>query len=298
MSTSMNVQVLHLTKSTSDWASFSTVIPRGLLCVEIMTTGETRTKIGDGSKTFAQLPYVTVPTMTGAATGTAGAAGLVPAPAAGDQNKFLSGAGTWVQPTAVQYRVVAVDRNQTTGATDKFRLQASSDGGTTWTPVETDTSGVVNIDLGIFAASASGLDEAGKIKSILLPSYVDDIIEGYYKTADGKFYKEAAYTTEIPGEVGKIYVDLSTNHSYRWSGTAFVDISNPLDAATIFSLMQVDTTDGDFNAPTSNAAGQHGLVPAPAVGDGTKFLRGDATWQTALTPSDELILNVVASFPT
>lgn len=34
--------------------------------------------------------------MTGATSGTAGAAGLVPAPAAGDQDKVLSGAGTWV----------------------------------------------------------------------------------------------------------------------------------------------------------------------------------------------------------
>lgn len=34
--------------------------------------------------------------MTGATSGTAGAHGLVPAPAAGDENKVLSGAGTWV----------------------------------------------------------------------------------------------------------------------------------------------------------------------------------------------------------
>lgn len=35
-------------------------------------------------------------TMTGAGANTAGAAGLVPAPSAGDQEKVLSGAGTWV----------------------------------------------------------------------------------------------------------------------------------------------------------------------------------------------------------
>ena len=38
--------------------------------------------------------------MTGATSGTAGTSGLVPAPAAGDEAKVLSGAGTWVnQPT-------------------------------------------------------------------------------------------------------------------------------------------------------------------------------------------------------
>lgn len=38
--------------------------------------------------------------MTGATSGTAGAHGLVPAPAAGDEGKFLSGAGTWMTVTS------------------------------------------------------------------------------------------------------------------------------------------------------------------------------------------------------
>lgn len=38
--------------------------------------------------------------MTGASAGDAGTSGLVPAPAAGDQAKFLQGDGTWVNPTA------------------------------------------------------------------------------------------------------------------------------------------------------------------------------------------------------
>lgn len=38
---------------------------------------------------------VNIPVMTGAAAATAGALGLVPAPAAGDDTKFLSGDGTW-----------------------------------------------------------------------------------------------------------------------------------------------------------------------------------------------------------
>lgn len=38
--------------------------------------------------------------MTGASAGDAGISGLVPAPAAGDQGKFLQGDGTWANPTA------------------------------------------------------------------------------------------------------------------------------------------------------------------------------------------------------
>lgn len=42
---------------------------------------------------------LSVVSMTGATETTAGTVGIVPAPGAGDQNKVLSGAGTWVEQT-------------------------------------------------------------------------------------------------------------------------------------------------------------------------------------------------------
>ena len=68
------------------------------------------------------------------------------------------------------------------------------------------------------------LDTTGKVPEAQLPSYVDDILEGYYKADDGKFYKESTYTTEITGEAGKIYIDLANNIEYRWTGSAFIEI--------------------------------------------------------------------------
>lgn len=65
----------------------------------------------------------------------------------------------------------------------------------------------------------------GKVPSTQLPSYVDDVVEGYYNETDGKFYEESTYTTEIVGEEGKIYVSLDTNYEYRWSGSAFVRVN-------------------------------------------------------------------------
>lgn len=50
---------------------------------------------GHGASYFAQNQ-----SMTGASSGTAGATGLVPAPAAGDQAKYLKGDGTWAKPAA------------------------------------------------------------------------------------------------------------------------------------------------------------------------------------------------------
>lgn len=95
-----------------------------------------------------------------------------------------------------------------------------------------DASAIISI-LGYTPADAAQLgkadgiatlDTTGKVPEAQLPSYVDDILEGYYKTDDGKFYKESTYTTEITGEAGKIYIDLANNIEYRWTGSAFIEI--------------------------------------------------------------------------
>ena len=70
------------------------------------------------------------------------------------------------------------------------------------------------------------LNSSGKVPSSQLPSFVDDVIEGYLY--NGSFYKEAAHTTLITPEDSKIYVDLPTNKTYRWSGSAYVEISESI----------------------------------------------------------------------
>lgn len=77
--------------------------------------------------------------------------------------------------------------------------------------------------------SANGvaeLDANGKVPANQLPSYVDDVIEGYFYGS--KFYEETEHVTEITGETGKIYIDLHTNKTYRWSGSTFAVISETL----------------------------------------------------------------------
>lgn len=75
---------------------------------------------------------------------------------------------------------------------------------------------------------------SGVIDAAHLPSYVDDVIEGYLN--GGKFYttksSSGAYSGEIKAEAGKIYVDLSNNKTYRWSGSAYVVISETIALGT------------------------------------------------------------------
>ena len=92
--------------------------------------------------------------------------------------------------------------------------------------INTKLNSKLNTSLKGSANGLAELDSNGKVLSSQLPSFVDDIIEGYL--SGGKFYKESAHTTEITGETGKIYIDLATNKTYRWSGSAFVVVSETL----------------------------------------------------------------------
>lgn len=70
------------------------------------------------------------------------------------------------------------------------------------------------------------LDSSGKVPIAQLPGYVDDVVEGYY--SDGKFFKNSSLSSEITGETDKIYICLSSNKTFRYSGTIFVEISESL----------------------------------------------------------------------
>lgn len=67
-----------------------------------------------------------------------------------------------------------------------------------------------------FASSFASLID-GKVPASQLPSYVDDVLE----------YSNIG-TFPGTGEAGKIYVAIDTNKTYRWSGSAYVEISASL----------------------------------------------------------------------
>lgn len=72
----------------------------------------------------------------------------------------------------------------------------------------------VNSSLLGAANGVATLDGDGKVPSSQLPSYVDDVLE---------FADLASFPAE--GAVGKIYVALDSNKTYRWSGSVYVEIS-------------------------------------------------------------------------
>lgn len=106
-------------------------------------------------------------------------------------------------------------------SSDKTKLNGIAAGATKTTVdsalSSTSTNPVQNKIIYGAISSKADLDTSGKVLSSQLPSYVDDVLE---YSAKSNF--------PSTGESGKIYVDIATNLTYRWSGSAYVEISQSL----------------------------------------------------------------------
>ena len=101
--------------------------------------------------------------------------------------------------------------------------RVSIDGGETFYNVKDATARQNITDINNKVGSNNGiasLNGSGKVPESQLPSYVDDVIEGYLY--NGAFYEDSAHTKLITAETGKIYIDLATNKTYRWGGSVYV----------------------------------------------------------------------------
>ena len=117
----------------------------------------------------------------------------------------------------------------------------------------------------------------GTIPQSILPSYVDDVLEYANKSS-------------FPGtgEAGKIYVDLSTNLTYRWGGSSYIEISPSLALGT--------TSSTAFRGDYGNTAYQHATAKGSAFASGlykiTTNAQGHVTAATAVTKSDITALGI------
>ncbi|WP_035647315.1 hypothetical protein [Flavobacterium sp. ASV13] len=111
---------------------------------------------------------------------------------------------------------------------------------------------------------------AGKVPSSQLPSYVDDILEGYLLS--NVFYEEIGHTTVIPAEAGKIYIDITTgqkNKEYRYSGSTYIQITNGLIASAD------DVPDGSTNKYSTLSLVMGYLLTGVSFATGTAITAAD-----------------------
>ena len=144
------------------------------------------------------------------------------------------------------------------------------------------TSGTLSIDRipNIPDAKIDGMSATkltGTVPQANLPSYVDDVIEA-----------ENYASLPPTGEAGKIYVDKETNKTYRWGGSAYVEISASLalgeTSATAFR--------GDYGKVAYDHAQAKGSEFAAGFYKITTNAEGHVTSATAVTKSDITALGI------
>lgn len=149
------------------------------------------------------------------------------------------------------------------GAPVYHNTLAGIDGGDPSTSYNGHTKLIDNTRLNA-AGAANGfalLGADGKLPSGQLPSYVDDVLE---YAAKANF--------PATGENGKIYVDLATSLTWRWSGTTYVEISPSLALGeTSATAYRGDRGKTAYNHSQLTASNPHGTtasqISSTATGD-------------------------------
>lgn len=112
----------------------------------------------------------------------------------------------------------------------------------------------------------------GTVPTACLPSYVDDVLQ-YDKKAD----------FPATGETGKIYVDKTTNLTWRWGGSSYVEISPSLALGTTSST----AFRGDYgNSAYAHAVTNKGSAFSSGLYKITTNSEGHVTAATAVQKSD------------
>lgn len=127
------------------------------------------------------------------------------------------------------------------------------------------------------AGGVAELDSGGHVPSSQLPSYVDDVLE--YST-------RSAFPAT--GEAGKIYIALDTNITYRWGGSAYVEIAS--------SLALGETSSTAYRGDRGKIAYDHAQAKGSAFASGlykiTTNAEGHVTGATAVTKQDIMDLGI------
>lgn len=246
----------------------------GLVKIGYASNGKNYPVALDGNgKMYVNVPWTdtntTYTNMGAASASAAGKAGLVPAPAAGAQAKYLRGDGTWQTPPNTTYSNMGGATSSAAGSAGLVPAPAAGKqasflrGDGTWViPTNTTYAKANTTTLGLVMI---GYAENGKNYPVELDS-------------SGKMYVNVPWT-----DTNTTYGVVGANGS-----TGLVKNGSTVTSASGYTACPIvggipyykdtNTTYANMKAATASAAGAAGLVPAPAAGKQTSFLRGDGTW--------------------
>lgn len=245
----------------------------GLVKIGYASNGKNYAVLLANGKMYVNVPWTdtntTYTNMGAASASAAGKAGLVPAPAAGAQAKYLRGDGTWQTPPNTTYSNMGGATSSAAGSAGLVPAPAAGKqtsflrGDGTWVvPTNTTYAKANTTTLGLVMI---GYLENGKNYPVELDS-------------SGKMYVNVPWT-----DTNTTYGVVGANGSTGLvkNGSTVTNASGYTACPIVGGIpyyKDTNTTYANMKAATASAAGAAGLVPAPAAGKQASFLRGDGTW--------------------
>lgn len=188
-------------------------------------------------------------------TGTDGSSQSVTIPDNNTEYQTVTQSRDGLMSSQDKQKLDGIANNANIGTITEIRMNGASVGtigsvdlGTVITSHQ-DISGKMDASLKGAPLGVAELDSTGKVPESQLPSYVDDVIE--YANRDA---------FPLTGESGKIYMDIATNLTYRWSGSTYVEISPSIGLGT--------TSSTAFRGDYGNTAYQHAINKGSAFASG------------------------------
>lgn len=243
--TTLKTRIILNNKTTDEWTSNSTFV--GLKGELLVDTSTRKIKIGDGTTTYADLPFANLTPEEVDSMIKSAISGVHT-----HSNKTILDATTASFTTDLKNKLdgiatgankITVDSALSSSSTNPVQNKVVNSALDGKVPTSRTVNGKVlsaNItlsasDVGAIATTAKGaangvapLNANGIIESNYLPSYVDDVLEGYISDDATTFYKDAEKANAYTPETGKIYVNLSNNKTYRYSGSKYIVISETI----------------------------------------------------------------------
>ena len=164
--------------------------------------------------------------------------------------------------------------------------------------IDADTNTITNIDNADIKAGAA--IAVNKLAALTASELVVTDASGFITTATGVSATEAGY---LNGVTSAIQTQLDAKQPLDSDLTTIAGLT-----ATTDNFIQAKSSAWASRTPTqvtadliafvgdAGSGGTKGLVPAPATGDSTKFLKGDGTWTSIPGGGDALVANPLSQF--
>lgn len=210
-----------------------------------------------------------IPLMSAASSSAAGKAGLVPAPAQNKHTSFLRGDGTWVIPTNTTYSNATTSKDGLMSSEDKTKLDGVAANANNYVHPSSHAASMITQDATHrFVSDTEKTTWNGKASKSVATTSADGLMSSEDKTKlDGIATGANKYVHPTTSGNKHIPSGGSAGQVLKWSA----------DGVAVWGTDN-NTTYSNMTGATSSAAGKSGLVPAPASGKQSSFLRGDGTW--------------------